>query len=189
MKTQQIKREDLSKLYSQVCESWQKKIAELAIFQTGDIISVDEQLITQAYLEADAKQKNLLNKFFKFTSNKIQDRIKTWTDVLVELNLKNSDVLPFADPQTKEQKSLNALAKIQKISQVLNEGWIPDFTNSNQSKYFPFFKKSGAEWVVAYYNCWTGCACVGFGSYYKTSEIALYAGNQFGDIYNDYLPL
>ncbi len=190
MKTQKINRSNLKILYDNSCQDWQKIIANLVLFQEGKEIEVEEKLIEKAYNAANSDQKVLLNKYFKIKSNKIIDRVKTWTDVLNELNIKESDILPYSNPKTKEQVSQNAFAKIQAISKVLNEGWIANFSDRNVYKYYPWFeKKASGGWSAG-----SGLDCLycavggGFGFYYKSSELALYAGNQFLDIYSEYLP-
>ena len=188
MKTQKITRKALGEIYLKVCESWQKRIANLVLFQEGKEIEIEEELIQKAYSEADDSQKKLLSKYFAIKSNKIQDRIKTWKDVLKELNKEESDILPYLKPKNKNQISQNAFAKIQAISEVLNEGTILDFKDRNTCKYYPWFERKTSGWSVFYSTGGYYSAGAGFGIYYKSSELALYAGNQFLDIYTEYLP-
>jgi hypothetical protein len=106
--------------------------------------------------------------------------------------------------------------KIRIICAALNEGWTPDYTDSSQYKYYPWifyaeedFVKSHPKekWhklchVGGYANHGSHCGsfCVtsdtAFATSdsaiasrlaYKTRELAIYAGNQFFDIYADYL--
>lgn len=80
--TQKINRKDLAKIYDQVCEGWQKKITSLVLFQSGEKIEVDNSLVNQAFNEANADQKKLLEKYFDVKSSNIIDRIKSWSDVV-----------------------------------------------------------------------------------------------------------
>lgn len=154
-------------------------------------LELEESQAKKIYKSADSELKTILESTFgkEFFSDKITDRIKTWEDVLEVLDLDEGDILPYLKPKTKEQKAINAFAKIQKISEVLNEGWIPDYNNTNQYKFYPYFEKKSLGWSVGSFPVGgVCCSGMGFGSLYKSSELALYAGNQFLDIYKDYLP-
>lgn len=188
-KTQKIHRKYLQDIYKSVCNDWQKKIAELVLFQTGDTIEVDNTLISQAYQVAtNAEHKKFLEKHFDVKSTRVQDRIKTWKDVAKEYEENYGKVSLPTNGRTKQEKSINAFYQIQIISMVLNEGWEPDFTSS-EYKYYPYFDRKSHGWVFYSYYYVVDCiGRMGFGCYYKTSELAVYAGTQFLDIYKDYLP-
>ena len=59
---------------------------------------------------------------------------KNWKDVLRYSGKKESDILPWKNPKNKQQVSQNAFAKIQVISEVLNEGWSPNFKDLRENK-------------------------------------------------------
>lgn len=143
------------------------------------------------YKTASKEWKDTLESNFgkEFFNQNITDRIKTLEDIYNELNIKREDIIPFKNPINKQQLSVNAFIDIQNISKVLNEDWIEDWDNSNQYKYYPWFEKkkvSGWCFDCSHADCYYGI--VGFGFYYKTSEIAKYVGNQFLKVYQDYLP-
>ncbi len=117
------------------------------------------------------------------------DRIKTWKNVCIEKNINENDILPYRNPQNKLQKQVNAIVKINIISELFNEEVVLDFLNKNQYKYYPYFVKESSGWVV--YSCaddYYSDAFLGSGLYYKDSQTALYVGKTFIDIYLDYLP-
>jgi hypothetical protein len=153
-------------------------------------LQLEDNEAKRIYKIADVNLKIILERSFgeEFFSEKIMDRIKTWSDVLFELGLKEQEVLPYPNPETKEQRSINAFAKIQKISQVLNEGWVADFSNKDQSKYYPYFEKTSSGWRVDVTYGYFHFSRVGAGCFYKTRELALYAASQFLEVYKDYLP-
>lgn len=155
------------------------------------VLKIEADKAKKLYATASQEIKEIFEETFGkdfFLKKKIQDRIKTFDDVLNELGFIGAEVLPFRCPNTKNEKAINAFAKIQLISEVLNEGWIPDWTDTNQCKYYSYFERKSSGWVV--YGCYfQGCdASVGSGLYFKSSELAIYAGNQFIDIYKEYLP-
>lgn len=153
-------------------------------------LKIEDITALKLYKTADAEFKILLEENFgkDFFNQKITDKIRTWKDICKYLNIDEENILPYYKPKSKLEKSVNAFVKINKISEVLNEGWAPDFNNINEYKYYPYFKKSGRGWVVLSFYCWFGTCVGGSGCYFKSSELALYAGNIFLDIYSDYLP-
>ena len=86
--------------------------------------------------------------------------------------------------------ALNALNKLFTIAQAWNimDGFVPDFSNWNQEKWFPWFKydKDAGRFVYVLTNNSPDCADTGFGSRlcFKTSERAKQFGKQFTDLYN-----
>lgn len=191
MKQQTISRKNLAILYKSVCSGWQAKINDvLKEQQFNDEIDAPEELILQAYKEADDKQKKLLEKYFNINLPKsISSRIKSFDDILDILGLEEEDVLPWKNPKNKNKKSQNALAKIQCITEVYNEGTILDWANHSQYKWAPYFRKgSPGGWAFDYVCSWTDLAHLPSGCYYKSREGAEDAIKKFMDIYIDYLP-
>ena len=155
------------------------------------ILKIEESTAKKLYKTAAPELKEILEQSFgkEFFSQKITDRIKTWDDVCKELEIDDS-ILPYKNAKTKQQKSTNAFVKIQYISQVLNEGWEPNWGNSREYKYYPWFEyKSslgGFGFCVSY--DYVSCVVLGFGCYFKTRELSDYVGTQFIEIYKEYLP-
>lgn len=94
-----------------------------------------------------------------------------------------------------DQKSVIAYCKLIVVAKALNEGWVPDFTNGDQYKYWPWFwverDSSGASAGLSYTNtnhtASTTDANVGSRLCFKTRELARYAGETFTSLYRDYL--
>lgn len=147
---------------------------------------VDQDFILDAYNAACADWKEKLKtKFPDAWPKSIIDKIKTFDDIEAVVG---KVVLPYANPITKQQVSTNAFVKIQYISRVLNEGWVPDFNNDNEQKWYPWFQKSTSGWgLCTVYLCYDS-ACLGSDFFYKSEELARYAATQFLDIYKEYLP-
>jgi hypothetical protein len=193
MKTQNIKRSELKVIYDNVCEGWQNKIKDKLLWNSSDIIEVEDNIILQGYNEADPKQKELIKKYFKINTPKdLTKTLKTWEDVLNYANEKGYIFsLPYLkSTKVKEEISLNALCKIHLLAKVFNEGWIADFKDSNQHKYYPWFERKSSGWVfrgsVSQFVLSAGWGAL---SYFKNKDIANYIGNnkEFVDIYNEYL--
>ena len=122
----------------------------------------------------------------------IMDRVKTFEDALA-----------LADEQTREEylKSVEcfntpdeiAYKKLKLITKVVNEGWVADYKNLLQRKYFLWFgflyNGADAGLLCAACSSSSGDTVVNVGSRlnFKSREIAEYVGNQFLDLWNEYL--
>jgi len=147
-------------------------------------LSVEEA--RELYKKADSTFKSFLETNFdkKELCSEIEERIQNWQDILDELGIDES-FLPYKNPKTKEEKSLNAVAKIYKITEVYNEGWYADFKN-NDYKWYPYKYFSGGRFLVAFY--WYCSVTDGHagGFYFKSENLAKDAYNKFKDVYEDY---
>ena len=122
----------------------------------------------------------------------IIDRVKTFEDALA-----------LADEKTREEflRSLEgyntkdeiAYKKLKLITKVVNEGWVADYKNFNQIKYYLWsgnlYAGASAGVLCAACSSASGCTYVAVGSRlnFKSREIAEYVGNQFLDLWNEYL--
>ena len=86
-----------------------------------------------------------------------------------------------------------AYRKLKTIAEALNEGWVPDWGNSNQYKYWPWFvydpKTAGFACSHTYSTASSANALIGSRLCFKTSALARFAGDTFPELYNDYLLL
>lgn len=124
----------------------------------------------------------------KKASQKITDRVKTFEDACQIASVSDNvrSLLNYNGPD-EDMKASQAHAKIVIIARALNEGWKPDWSNTNQVKYYPWFKYSpgsgfsygdyGSDWTDSY---------VGSRLCFKSRELAKYAGKQFEQLYKDY---
>ena len=95
-----------------------------------------------------------------------------------------------SDINPKHIEALIALNKLFTIAEAWNkeDGFVPDFSDLNQGKWFPWFKydKDAAEFVFADTNDGPTPAYAYFGSrlYFKSLERATQFGKQFAELYN-----
>jgi hypothetical protein len=92
----------------------------------------------------------------------------------------------------KHAKAMVAMYKLITIAEAWNKAdkFVPDYDNTNQYKWFPWFQKRGtAGFVFAYTNIAASYAGALFGSRlcFSTSERAEQFGKQFIDLWNDFL--
>lgn len=95
----------------------------------------------------------------------------------------------------KHTTALRALSKLFTIAEAWNkeDGFVPDFSNEEQRKYFPWFEynKRSAGFVCAntHWTATTENAGVGSQLCFATRERALDFGKKFESLYNDFLLL
>lgn len=116
--------------------------------------------------------------------------IKTFEDACKKLNINPEEIkISYPDAISKHANALVAHAKLVIIAEVLNEGWTPDWSNSNQLKYYPWFdmsSPSGGGFSFDVCDLWTARSGVGSRLCFETREKAKYAGKQFEDLYKTY---
>jgi hypothetical protein len=146
--------------------------------------------VKRVYRENKGRRKDLEADFGKkMLTELISSKIKTFDDILERLGKTYEEVIPWKNPTNKAQRSQNAVAKIQCISEVYNEGHVFNFAESTE-KYYLWFVKGASRggWVLRSVCYSHGAANVGFGFYFLTEELAKDAAEKFLDIFRDYLP-
>lgn len=154
-------------------------------------LEIKKDAAQTAYDNAKNSGKQLLEDLFgKSTFLKdVKERIKTFADVLTELKIDPQD---FHNRTYQLDADTKAYEQVKLIVKALNEGWTPDWENSNQYKYYPYFEMgSPSGGGFSYYVCdfWVTLSFVGSRLCFKSSELAKYAGTQFEDIYKEFLTL
>ena len=160
-----------------------------------ETLNISKENALKAFQQADKKGKELLETLFgkQILSEKITDRIKTFEDACDAIGLKlqnnNIEFKSFCDD--KDIDSINAYAKLCIIARALNEGWQPDWTNSNEYKYQVWLTdyKAGFGFSRSCYGDWRADTHCGSRLCFKTRELAEYAGKQFMDLYNQYFTI
>jgi len=70
---------------------------------------------------------------------KKSDKLTTYAQICEVESVDPVLSLPFPNAETDEEKALNAMSKTWRIIRVFNKGVKPDFDNSNQKKYYPWW--------------------------------------------------
>ena len=144
-------------------------------------LKITEDAAKKAYSEAKAPGKLLLENLFgkKTFLSSIEDRIKNFDDVLAEL-AQNRKEFEKSCKGLEPDEIAYRMAKL--VCIAFNEGWIPDWANSNEYKYVPYFEmgsSSGVGFSYGYYGDWGTCSYVGSRLCFKSQELAVYAGKTF----------
>jgi hypothetical protein len=152
-----------------------------------ETLEIQKNRAIEAHENAKSSGRKLLEDLFgkKTFQKKVTDRIKDFDDVLIELNM---DPVAFHLGLTNYPADEAAYCKLKLIVQVLNEGWKPDYNDSSEFKYYPWFEwRSGFGFA---FGDWTHSDTLtphGARLCFKTSELAEYAGKQFEGIYREFL--
>ena len=124
----------------------------------------------------------------------ITDRVKSYADACKVLGIE-----PMNEQNMKAQgfrPDEVARRKLETITEALNEGWKPDWNNTDQYKYYPYFyirenakAKADAGLSYAYTSSAASSTNAHFGSRlcFHDSDTARYAGNTFTELYEQIL--
>ncbi len=160
----------------------------------GRYDNVEEAQDTVKKLTEDEGNGSIFDYFYKEEDyEEITDRVKTYEDACKVLGVE-----PINEQNAKAQGFRSdeiARRKLETIAAALNEGWKPDWNNTDQYKYYPYFyiqenaKGASAGPSYASTSDTASSATATFGSRlcFYASRLARYAGNQFTDLYEQIL--
>ena len=148
-------------------------------------VKLSDATARSIYPNADANLKKILEESFgvSFFSQKITDRIKTFEGACKELGINPSQLLSCDDTSDEA-----AYKKLKVIVKALNQGWIPDWNNSSEYKYYPWFNLKGG-FVFFVYDYHFQYSAVGSRLCFRSRELAEYAAKQFESIYKDFFTI
>lgn len=152
-------------------------------------IEITKSNAVKAFKEADAKGKALLSSLLgeDMFTNLLNGKIETFEEALEHQGIEKT---AFEESCKGLEKDEIAYKKIKIISKVLNNGWTPDWNNSNEGKYYPYFDmRSGVGFSGSGYVRGYSFTVVGSRLCFKSSDLAIYAGKQFENIYKDFLTI
>lgn len=158
-----------------------------------EILEITKEAAVKAHDEAPTKLKAMLESLFgkKHFQKDVKDRVKSVKDAVNELGEDDVEVIELRKLENAGITGhlLNYQMAVV-ITKALNEEWIPDWTNSNQYKYFPWFKMGSSSGVgFSYGGCGSWCANSSVGSRlaFRSSDLAKYAGTEFTEIFKGFM--
>ena len=85
-------------------------------------------------------------------------------------------------------KATIAAYKLMAIFQAINDGWTPDWSNTNQAKWFPWFRvlPSGSGFSLSSTDDYYGITCVGSRLCTDSDDKCLYIKEQFESEYKEF---
>ena len=125
------------------------------------------------------------------------EQLKTFEDACTVLKLNAKKVLPdFSCYPKQDHAAMQAHAKLVIIARAANrlankgKEWKPNWGNSSQWKYYPWFEMGGSSGFRFYGDdYWASGSDVGSRLCFISREVAIYIGKQFTDLYKDYFTL
>jgi len=117
-----------------------------------ETLKIDRKKAIELYPKSSPEFKEVLESTFgkQCFSTNILDRINSFEDALAEKGMKPEDVI--MNPNGPVRRI--ALDKLEFIIEVVNEGFIADYTNGNQKKWRPYFvfSSSGFGFSASVFN-------------------------------------
>jgi len=114
--------------------------------------------------------------------------IKTFKDACIKLALDPSKLPDVSMIPEEFGKSILAAYKLMIIYKAINNEWVPDWSNRDQYKYYPWYGVLSSGFG---FSC-SDCDCTYAGTYVgsrlctETSEKAMYVAEQFKAEYQEY---
>jgi hypothetical protein len=155
----------------------------------SETLTVPKDKVLAAYSKAKSPRKVMLENLFgiKTFQPEIKERITNLNDVLRENGIEEKKFRESCEGLEPDEV---AYKMIKEIVKAFNEGWVPDWTNSSEGKYYPWFKMgspSGGGFSYDGYGVWAAYSDVGSRLCFKSDDLAKHAGQLFESIYKDFL--
>ena len=157
-------------------------------------LQIKQDSLLVAFRNAGKEGKQVLSDLFGkqvALYDNITDRVKSFEDACQVLGI-STNVPEVKGLPRKHQKAIIANYKLIVIAEALNEGWKPNWQDSDEYKYYPWFDMSNPA-GVGYSNTNSTAsntrANVGSRLCLKNRELAIYFGQTFTDLFNDSLLL
>lgn len=157
-------------------------------------LQIKQDSLLVAFRNAGKEGKQVLSDLFGkqvALYDNITDRVKSFEDACQVLGI-STNVPEVKGLPRKHQKAIIANYKLIVIAEALNEGWKPNWQDSDEYKYYPWFDMSnpaGVGYSNAYTTASSTAAPVGSRLCLKNRELAIYFGQTFTDLFNDSLLL
>ena len=147
-------------------------------------LKIKKETAKKIYADAPDSLKEILVETFGrecFHKRKYDD-IKTFEDACEALSLIPAQ---FGTGCTSDEI---AYMKLKVIVKAINQDWIPDWDNSNQYKWWPFFNLSSGFGFSGTHYCYDYTyTAVGSRLCFESKKKARYTANQFLDLYKQFL--
>ncbi|MBO9671987.1 MAG: hypothetical protein J7577_00975 [Sphingobacteriaceae bacterium] len=150
-------------------------------------LSITKENALKCYQEASGEVKTaILNLVGKEHLLNITERIKSYQDACEHQGITPLNVGYFSFLPEIDRVHAFAAHKVVTIIRSLNEGWVPDWSDDDQSKYYVWYKNSGAGFSCSVYGYDCAYSDVGSRLHFKTLELAQYFGKNFTTEINEY---
>jgi hypothetical protein len=111
-------------------------------------------------------------------SSDIRKRINSFADVVGLSDWDYEAVLPFKRAMSRMEVAANGFVEACMAVEVINEGWVPDYDDSNQPKFEIFWDMRNGGLVFDYVDFWGSYSPVGSRLCFRTRALAEWAAKQ-----------
>lgn len=157
--------------------------------------TITKSELIEKYNQGNNEQRAVLRELFgqDYFGQDITDRVKSFDDACTVLNrvVLMPDVSMLRE---QDARSMLAYYKLIIIAEALNEGWKPNWADTDEYKWFPWLyvdtdlgSLAGLAYANTSYTASDALANIGSRLGFKTRELAEYAADQFKDLYRDFL--
>jgi hypothetical protein len=181
-----VVKKEFKKLYDIACNDWKTKlVAKLAdqMFNDSNTLEFEEGFVGDMKKACSADQLKVFKKVFAdYIKEESFEDVTDYKEVCKRLAVPVLTEKDFSFlPQDQRGKAL-AFHKIKNLEKFFNKNWVPNFSDSSEYKYYPYFEKRSGRWVfIGSYGYLYGFS--GGVGLYKSKEISDHIGNNFKDIY------
>ena len=150
-------------------------------------LKLEKKTAKKLYPEAPLWFQKVLTETFGIDcfKKKSFDDIKTFEDACEELGIDLSEVIQECDTPDEI-----AYKKLKIVIRAINQGWTPDWSNTSQRKWWPYFNlSSGICFSHSHYGFVITDTTVGSRLCFETEEKSTYAAKQFIELYEQFLTL
>ncbi len=148
-------------------------------------ISDNELLTLQANATPDGRK--MLQTLFgaEALRGSVITRVKSVQDAAKELNINMPVVYAREVSNTPPSigSKIGTFVDLAIVAEALNEGWVPDWPNHQQTKYYPLYELGATD--IVFINVAEAHSVFFVPIVYKSEELARYAGTQFLYLYRD----
>jgi len=180
-----VKKTEFNKLFKLACSGWQTKFTEKfknEIF--SDELEFEESFLDEMEAACNAEQLKVFKQVFKTYVKEDLFSIKTYSEVCKKLGveeLTEKDFKQFGE----DSKKMLAFHKIKNIEKLFNGSWKPNWKNTSQYKWYPYFDINssgglGGVFFSSFFLSFRGSTGV-----YKDEKTASFVGETFIKIYED----
>lgn len=153
-------------------------------------LNITAEAVKQAFKNAGKDGKQVLTDLFGkqvALYDNITERVKSFEDACQVLGI-STNVPDVKGLPRKHQKAIVANYKLIIIAEALNEGWKPNWQDSDEYKYYPWFdmrNPAGVSYSNTNHTATFASAYFGSRLCFKTRELAIYFGQQFTELHNE----
>lgn len=182
-----ITKTELKRIFDISCKDWKTKIEKYTLRNAfGEDIKFSEKEIQEMISACSTEQLPIVKEVFDIIET--YGSLKTVEDCINKLTEKDEEVI-----QLRKLESIKGLAEhilnnqiAVVITKALNDGWTADWNSSNEYKYYPCFYL-GDNFRCNHCFSWNTHSVTSTRLCLKSSELAIYAGTQFTEVYRKFM--